>query len=212
MARYTDAVCRLCRREGQKLYLKGDRCLTPKCAFERRSYAPGAHAKKAQFKRSQSDYSLQLREKQKVKRIYGVMERQFRRYFSYALRAKGLTGVTLLVVLESRLDNVVYRLGLAQSRAQARQIVRHGHIVVNGRKTNVPSYLVKPHDVISVRPESRSREYFRTVVGEFMGERPTPPWLSRDSEALTGRVLSRPTRADIDIPINEQLVVEFYSR
>lgn len=211
MARYTDAVCRLCRREGQKLYLKGDRCLTPKCAFERRSYAPGAHAKKAQFKRNQSDYSLQLREKQKVKRIYGVMERQFRRYFSYALRTKGLTGATLLIVLESRLDNVVYRLGLAQSRAQARQIVRHGHIMVNGRKTNVPSYLVKPQDVISVRPESRSREYFRTV-GEFMGERPTPPWLSLDSEALTGRVLSRPTRADIDIPVNEQLVVEFYSR
>jgi small subunit ribosomal protein S4 len=139
------------------------------------------------------------------------MERQFRRYFSYALRTKGLTGATLLIVLESRLDNVVYRLGLAQSRAQARQIVRHGHITVNGRKTNVPSYLVKPQDMISVRPQSRSREYFRTV-GELMGERPTPPWLSLDSEALTGRVLSRPTRADIDIPVNEQLVVEFYSR
>lgn len=211
MARYTDAVCRLCRREGQKLYLKGDRCLTPKCAFERRGYAPGMHAKKAQFKRNQSDYSLQLREKQKVKRIYGVMERQFRRYFRYAVRTKGLTGATLLIVLESRLDNVVYRLGLAQSRAQARQIVRHGHVTVNGRKTNVPSYLVKPNDVIAVRPESRSREYFRTV-GEFLGERPTPPWLSMDSEALTGRVLSRPTRNDIDIPVNEQLVVEFYSR
>jgi len=211
LARYTDAVCRMCRREGQKLYLKGDRCLTPKCAFERRGFAPGMHAKKAQFKRNQSEYSLQLREKQKVKRIYGVMERQFRRYFDHAVRAKGLTGVNLLIILETRLDNVVYRLGLAQSRAQARQIVRHGHIVVNGRKTNVPSYLVKPNDVITVRPESRGREYFQ-AVGAFMGERPTPSWLSLNSEALTGRVLSRPTRQDIDLPVNEQLVVEFYSR
>jgi len=201
----------MCRREGQKLYLKGDRCLTPKCAFERRGFAPGMHAKKAQFKRNQSEYSLQLREKQKVKRIYGVMERQFRRYFDHAVRAKGLTGVNLLIILETRLDNVVYRLGLAQSRAQARQIVRHGHIVVNGRKTNVPSYLVKPNDVITVRPESRGREYFQ-AVGAFMGERPTPSWLSLNSEALTGRVLSRPTRQDIDLPVNEQLVVEFYSR
>jgi len=211
LARYTDAVCRMCRREGQKLYLKGDRCLTPKCAFERRGFAPGMHAKKAQFKRNQSEYSLQLREKQKVKRIYGVMERQFRRYFDHAVRAKGLTGANLLILLETRLDNVVYRLGLAQSRAQARQIVRHGHIIVNGRKTNVPSYLVKPNDVITVRPESRGREYFQ-LVGEFMGERPTPSWLSLNSEALTGRVLSRPTRQDIDLPVNEQLVVEFYSR
>jgi len=201
----------MCRREGQKLYLKGDRCLTPKCAFERRGFAPGMHAKKAQFKRNQSEYSLQMREKQKVKRIYGVMERQFRRYFDHAVRAKGLTGVNLLIILETRLDNVVYRLGLAQSRAQARQIVRHGHIVVNGRKTNVPSYLVKPNDVITVRPESRGREYFQ-AVGAFMGERPTPSWLSLNSEALTGRVLSRPTRQDIDLPVNEQLVVEFYSR
>jgi len=211
LARYTDAVCRMCRREGQKLYLKGDRCLTPKCAFERRGFAPGMHAKKAQFKRNQSEYSLQLREKQKVKRIYGVMERQFRRYFDHAVRAKGLTGVNLLIILETRLDNVVYRLGLAQSSAQARQIVPHGHIVVNGRKTNVPSYLVKPNDVITVRPESRGREYFQ-AVGAFMGERPTPSWLSLNSEALTGRVLSRPTRQDIDLPVNEQLVVEFYSR
>ena len=211
MARYTDAVCRMCRREGQKLYLKGDRCLTPKCAFERRGYVPGAHGKKAQLKRKQSDYSLQLREKQKVKRIYGVMERQFRRYFQHAVRTKGLTGATLLIILESRLDNVVYRLGLAQSRAQARQVVRHGHITVNGRKTNVPSYLVKPNDVVAVRPESRGREYFR-LVGDFMGERATPPWLSLNTEALAGRVINRPSREDIDIPVNEQLVVEFYSR
>ncbi len=211
MARYTDAVCRLCRREGQKLYLKGDRCMSPKCAFERRGVPPGQHARKVQFKRNQSDYSLQLREKQKVKRIYGVMERQFRRYFRYAVRSKGLTGATLLVVLESRLDNTVFRLGFGQSRAQARQLVRHGHITVNGRKTNVPSYLVKPNDVIAIRPESRSREYFR-IMSEYLGERAAPPWLSLDVAGLQGRVLSRPSRQDIDIPINEQLVVEFYSR
>jgi len=211
LARYTDAVCRLCRREGQKLYLKGDRCMSPKCAFERRGVPPGQHARKVTFKRNQSDYSLQLREKQKVKRIYGVMERQFRRYFRYAVRSKGLTGATLLVVLESRLDNTVFRLGFGQSRAQARQLVRHGHITVNGRKTDVPSYLVKPNDVIAVRTESRSREYFR-ILGEYLGERAAPPWLSLDAAALQGRVLSRPSRQDIDIPINEQLVVEFYSR
>ena len=139
------------------------------------------------------------------------MERQFRRYFHYAVRSKGLTGATLLVVLESRLDNTVFRLGFGQSRAQARQLVRHGHITVNGRKTDVPSYLVKPNDVISVRTESRSREYFR-ILGEYLGERAAPPWLSLDAASLQGRVLSRPTRQDIDIPINEQLVVEFYSR
>ncbi|MEA3335821.1 MAG: 30S ribosomal protein S4 [Chloroflexota bacterium] len=211
MARYTEAVCRLCRREGQKLYLKGDRCLSPKCAFERRSYAPGQHSRRAQFRRNQSDFSLQLREKQKVKRIYGVMERQFRRYFKNALRTKGLTGATLLITLESRLDNVVFRLGLASSRAQARQLVRHGHIIVNGRKTNIPSYLVKPDDVIAVRDESRKKQYFRALP-EIMGERPVPEWLSLDSDALVGHVISRPSREDIDIPINEQLVVEFYSR
>jgi small subunit ribosomal protein S4 len=169
------------------------------------------HARKTQFRRTESDYALQLREKQKVKRIYGVMERQFRRYFRYALRTKGLTGATLLAVLESRLDNVVYRLGFANSRAQARQLVRHGHITVNGRKTNVPSYLVKVNDVIAVRPESRARAYFRTL-NEYLGERATPQWLSLDVDALSGRVLSRPTREDIDIPINEQLIVEYYSR
>ena len=211
MARYTDAVCRLCRREGQKLFLKGDRCLSPKCAFERRGYPPGMHARKSQFRRNQSDYSLQLREKQKVKRIYGVMERQFRRYFRYALRTKGLTGATLLSVLESRLDNVVYRLGFASSRAQARQLVRHGHITVNGRKTNVPSYLVKPNDVIAVREESRGRQYFR-MLSEYLGERSAPQWLSLDVASMSGRVVAKPSREDIDITINEQLVVEFYSR
>lgn len=211
MARYTDAVCRLCRREGQKLYLKGDRCLSPKCAFERRGYPPGMHAKKTQFRRTESDYALQLREKQKVKRIYGVMERQFRRYFRYALRTKGLTGATLLQVLESRLDNVVYRLGFAESRSQARQLVRHGHFTVNGRKTNVPSYLVKVNDVIAVRAESRGRTYFRTL-NEYLGERTAPQWLSLDSASLSGRVVAKPAREDIDIPVNEQLVVEYYSR
>jgi small subunit ribosomal protein S4 len=211
LARYTDAVCRLCRREGQKLFLKGERCLSPKCAFERRSYPPGTHARKSQFRRNQSDYALQLREKQKVKRIYGVMERQFRRYFRYSLRTKGLTGATLLSVLESRLDNVVYRLGFASSRAQARQLVRHGHITVNGRKTNIPSFLVKPEDVIAVRTESRSRSYFRNL-SEYLGERPAPQWLSLDAAGMSGKVLARPAREDIDIPVNEQLIVEFYSR
>lgn len=211
MARYTDAVCRLCRREGQKLYLKGDRCLTPKCAFERRGVPPGMHAKKTQFKRTESDYALQLREKQKVKRIYGVMERQFRRYFRYALRTKGLTGATLLIVLESRLDNVVFRLGFADSRAQARQLVRHGHFTVNGRKTNVPSYLVRVNDVIAVRPESRQRAYFRSL-NESLGGRQTPQWLRVDAAAMSGQVINKPTREDIDISINEQLVVEYYSR
>lgn len=211
MARYTDPVCRLCRREGMKLFLKGDRCFSPKCAFERRSYPPGMHAKKTQFKRTESDYALQLREKQKVKRIYGVMERQFRRYFRHALRTKGMTGVTLLQMLESRLDNVVYRLGFASSRAQARQLVRHGHFTVNGRKTNIPSYLVKVDDVIAVRPESRSRTYFRNL-GEFVSERTTPSWLSLDADGMSARVVAKPSREDIDLEINEQLVVEFYSR
>ncbi|MCS6843674.1 MAG: 30S ribosomal protein S4 [Caldilineales bacterium] len=211
MARYTDPVCRLCRREGMKLFLKGDRCFSPKCAFERRSYPPGMHAKKTQFKRTESDYALQLREKQKVKRIYGVMERQFRRYFRHALRTKGMTGVTLLQMLESRLDNVVYRLGFASSRAQARQLVRHGHFTVNGRKTNIPSYLVKVDDVIAVRPESRSRTYFRNL-GEFVSERTAPSWLSLDADGMSARVVGKPSREDIDLEINEQLVVEFYSR
>ena len=151
MARYSDAVCKLCRREEQKLFLKGERCLGPKCAIERRNYPPGDHGKKATFRRKVSDYGRQLREKQKARRVYGVMEKQFRRYFREATRRKGLTGVTLLVILESRLDNVVYRMGFADSRAQARQLVRHGHFNVNGRKTNIPSYNVSPGDVIAVR-------------------------------------------------------------
>ena len=161
MARYTDAVCKLCRREGQKLFLKGERCLGPKCAIERRSFPPGDHGRKAAFRRKMSDFGTQLREKQKARRIYGVMERQFRRYFREASRRKGLTGSTLLSILESRLDNVVYRLGFADSRAQARQLVRHGHFEVNGRKTDIPSYIVNVGDVIAVRSNSNKKEYFK---------------------------------------------------
>ncbi|MCD6289381.1 MAG: 30S ribosomal protein S4 [Anaerolineae bacterium] len=212
MARYTGAVCKLCRREGQKLFLKGERCFSPKCPLEKgRNYPPGMHGKQSQFRRRESEFGLQLREKQKAKRIYGVLERQFRRYFREALRSKGLTGATLLILLERRLDNVVYRLGLADSRAQARQLVRHGHIEVNGRKTNIPSYLVKAGDVISVRERSRKTTYFRDLM-ERLGERPVPEWLSFDPDALTGRVLALPTRDQIDVVINEQLVVEYYSR
>ena len=213
MARYRGPVCRLCRREGMKLFLKGERCYTTKCAFERRSYPPGLHGPSARFRRKASDYALQLREKQKVKRIYGVMERQFRRYFEEASRRKGLTGTTLLQILETRLDNVVYRLGLADSRAQARQLVRHGHIEVNGRKVNIPSYRVKPGDVIRVRDKSRKNAFFRDRA-ELLAEggRVVPDWLELDTNNLAGRVLALPQRHHIDLDIQEQLIVEFYSR
>ncbi len=211
MARYTDPVCRLCRAEGQKLFLKGERCLTPKCAVERRPYVPGMHGPKGGFKRKVSDYNRQLREKQKARRIYGVMERQFRRYFSTASRAKGLTGTTLLTLLESRLDNVVYRLGFADSRAQARQLVRHGHFAVNNQKTDIPSFLVKPGDVVAVRDSSRNNVYFKSL-GDYLHDRSTPAWLSRDTAAMSGRVIELPGRLDIDAQLNEQLIVEFYSR
>ena len=211
MARYTDAVCRLCRREGQKLYLKGDRCMTPKCAFERRGFAPGMHAKKAQFKRNQSDYLLQLREKQKARRIYGLMEHQFSIYFNRAERRSGLTGSNLLILLESRLDNVVYRLGMAASRPQARQLVAHGHIMLNGRKTNIPSALVSEGDLISIRPESSRRTYFKDLR-QNIDDRQVPRWLSLDTGSLSGKILSLPVREDIDVSLNEQLIVEYYSR
>ncbi|MCS7221628.1 MAG: 30S ribosomal protein S4 [Anaerolineae bacterium] len=211
MARYTGPVCRLCRREGQKLFLKGERCLSPKCALEKRPYPPGMHGKGDQFQHKASDYALQLREKQKAKRIYGVLERQFRRYFQEALRSKGLTGATLLIMLERRLDNVVYRLGLADSRAQARQLVRHGHFTVNGKKTDIPSFLVKVGDVISVRERSRKTTYFKEIL-ERLGERMVPEWLSFDRETLTARVVALPTRDQIDVALNEQLIVEYYSR
>jgi small subunit ribosomal protein S4 len=211
MARYNDAVCKQCRREGEKLFLKGERCLTPKCAIERRPYPPGLHGRQAQFRRKVSDYGLQLRAKQKAKRVYGVMERQFRRYFREAERRRGLTGTNLLVLLESRLDNVVYRLGLALSRPQARQLVRHGHFEVNGRKVDIPSYLVQAGDVVAVRQSSRKLAGFREIALD-LEHRAVPDWLSRDDETMSGRVMAMPEREDIDITINEQLIVEYYSR
>ncbi|HML22146.1 MAG TPA: 30S ribosomal protein S4 [Aggregatilinea sp.] len=213
MARYTGPVCKLCRRDGEKLFLKGARCLSAKCSVERRTYPPGQHGKDAQFRRGRgSDYSLQLREKQKARRIYGVLERQFRRYFSEALRRPGLTGSNLLTILESRLDNVVYRLGWADSRAHARQIVQHGHITINGRRTNIPSYLVRPNDVVAIRDESRSRQYFKELRA-YMEDRPqAPEWLSVNMGAMAGTVLRVPERRDVDLPLNEQLIVEYYSR
>lgn len=211
MANYTDAVCKLCRREGQKLFLKGERCLSPKCAIERRNYPPGEHGKKATFRRKVSDYGMQLREKQKARRIYGVMERQFRRYFREATRRKGLTGATLLTLLESRLDNVVYRLGFADSRSQARQLVRHGHFDVNGRKTNIPSYIVSVGDVITVRTNSQSKVYFKDRA-QVMESSRVPDWLTVNLTNMSGSVQAEPSRENIEIPLNEQLIVEYYSR
>lgn len=213
MARYTGPVCKLCRREGEKLYLKGARCLSPKCSFERRSYPPGQHGKDAQFRRGRaSDYSLQLREKQKARRVYGIMERQFRRYFRDALRRPGLTGSNLLSILESRLDNAVYRLGWADSRSHARQLVQHGHIAVNGRRTNVPSYVVRPGDEITVRSNSLKRTYFKEIRAYMEQRPPAPEWLSLDMTTMKGVVQREPERRDVDIPLNEQLIVEYYSR
>ncbi len=208
MARYTGAVCRICRREGEKLFLKGDRCYSDKCSFERRSYAPG---ERGQFRRKLSEYGIQLREKQKVKRMYGLLERQFRRYFERAERSKGVTGEVLLQLLERRLDNVVYRLGLASSRREARQIVRHGHIQVNGRKVDIPSYLVREGDEIAVRESSRGLARFKELA-ESVGSRPIPAWLSLDEESMKGTVLRVPAREDIEAPIKEHLIVELYSR
>ncbi len=211
MARYVDSVCKLCRREGEKLFLKGDRCFSPKCAIERRSYPPGQHGRQGQFRRKESDYGLQLREKQKARRLYGVFERQFRRYFREAQRQKGLTGINLLIILERRLDNVIYRLGLASSRAQARQLVSHGHFDVNGRKTNVSSFLVSPGDIVSVRDNSKKLTYFKEVAKNLDVTR-LPDWLRLDPKNLTGQVVNEPTRDHIDVTLNEQLIVEFYSR
>lgn len=213
MARYTGPVCKLCRREGEKLFLKGERCMTPKCAMERRAYPPGQHGRGTQFRRRgrASEYSRQLREKQKVRRLYGVLERQFRRYYKEASRRKGQTGANLLTLLESRLDNVVYRMGFADSRAQARQLVQHGHFWFNGRPTNIPSRLVKPGDVISVRQQSRQKNFFKERA-QIMEERGVPGWLSLDLRDMSGRVLNLPSREEIDLPINEQMIVEYYSR
>nr|MBN1229948.1 30S ribosomal protein S4 [Anaerolineae bacterium] len=212
MARYTGPVCKLCRREGEKLYLKGSRCYSAKCAMEKRNYPPGQHGRETQFRRGRaSNYALQLREKQKVRRIYGILERQFRRYYRVAQQRSGLTGSNLLSLLESRLDNVVYRMGYAESRAMARQLVQHGHFEVNGRRTNVPSFIVKPGDQIRVRDGSRKRTLFKQI-GDIARERSVPEWVSRNISDLSGTMSRLPERTDIDLTINEQLIVEYYSR
>ena len=211
MARYVDSVCKQCRREGEKLFLKGDRCFSPKCAFERRSYPPGQHGRQGQFRRKESDYGVQLREKQKARRLYGIFERQFRRYFRDAQRQKGLTGINLLILLERRLDNVIYRLGLASSRAQARQLISHGHFDINGRKTNIPSFLVSEGDVIAVRDNSKKTTHFKDLAQNADATR-VPDWLRLDIKTLSGAVVGEPTRDNIDVTLNEQLIVEFYSR
>ncbi len=208
MARYTGAVCRLCRRENTKLYLKGDRCYSDKCSYERRSYAPGQHG---QGRTKYSDYGIQLREKQKVKRMYGLLERQFKNYFKKAERQKGITGTNLLVLLERRLDVVVFRLGFANSLAQARQLVRHNHFLVNGKKVNIPSYLVKVGDVIEVKEKSRQVPPIVEAL-EALPRRGVPGWLELDKENFRGTVKTYPTREDITMPIKEQLIVELYSK
>ena len=209
MARYNGPVCRLCRREGMKLFLKGERCYTEKCAIEKRNLPPGQHGKLRKAK--VVGYGLQLREKQKVKRIYGVLENQFRRYFEMADRTRGITGETLLQLLERRLDNVLYRLGLATSRAQARQLARHGHFTVNGRKVDIPSYQVKAGDVIGVRTASAQNPAIQHALEEVKG-RGVPEWLSFDAASMSGRIASLPTREQINLPVQEQLIVELYSK
>ena len=212
MAKYTGSVCKHCRREGEKLFLKGQRCYTPKCAIERREYPPGDHGRQAQWRRRRvSEYWRQLREKQKTRRVYNVRERQFRRYYAKALQTRGMTGQNLLQMLERRLDNVIYRLNFAESRAQGRLLVTHGHFMVNGRRTDIPSMLIKPGDVIQVRDGSRKRTYFQQLT-QTAESRAAPKWLERDSGNLIARVLQPPERGDIDANLNEQLVVEFYSR
>ena len=208
MGRYTGPVCRLCRRQGEKLMLKGDRCDTRKCAMERRNLPPGQQRPR---RRRISDRGLQLKEKQRARHTYGVLERQFRRHFAEAERRPGITGENLLQILEMRLDNVVYRLGFADSRVQARQVVRHGHITLNGRKTDIPSCAVKPGDVIAWREKSTNTEYYKRVM-EQIQDKIVPEWLSLDRQALSGRALAAPSRSDIDPRIDEKAVVEYYSR
>ncbi|MDO4812558.1 MAG: 30S ribosomal protein S4 [Eubacteriales bacterium] len=208
MARYTGAVCRLCRREGQKLFLKGDRCYTDKCAIERRAYAPGMHGNARNKKLS--EYGVQLREKQKARRYYGVLESQFAEYFEMASKRKGMTGENLLAILESRLDNVVYRLGFAMSRAEARQLVRHGHFTVNGKKVNIPSYLVSVGETIELKDSSRSLDKFKGSL-EANASRVVPKWLEMDKNNVA-KVVAVPAREDIDLPIEEHLIVELYSK
>lgn len=212
MAKYTGPVCRLCRREGEKLFLKGSRCFTPKCGFEKRGYAPGQHGKTKQGRSErESDYARQLRAKQRARRVYGVLERQFRRSFGIALRTRGMTGLNLLQTLEMRLDNAVFRLGMADSRAQARQLVNHGHFVVNGRRADIPSMLLKPGDAIATTDAAKKLTFFKQLP-DFAEKRPCAVWMDRDLKNLSGRVLRLPERAEIDGSLNEQLIVEYYSR
>ncbi|MEK7330996.1 MAG: 30S ribosomal protein S4 [Candidatus Eisenbacteria bacterium] len=209
MAVYHDARCRLCRREGTKLFLKGARCFTDKCAFERRGYAPGEHGKSRRVK--ETNYGQQLREKQKARRIYGILERQFRGYFAKAATAKGVTGEALLQMLERRMDNIVFRLGFAPSRSAARQLVRHGHFHVNGRAVDIPSFLVRAGDEVKVRERSRKLAVVLSALEARKGQG-VPEWMDLNAEQLSGRVLNIPTRANIPVPINEQLIVELYSK
>ncbi|MCL4275110.1 MAG: 30S ribosomal protein S4 [Anaerolineales bacterium] len=215
MAKSLSPVCKLCRREGEKLYLKGERCFTPKCSFEKRSFAPGQHGRTASRggmgTGRASDFARQLRAKQKARRIYGVLERQFRRYYDTAITRRGLTGLNLLQILESRLDNVIFRLGFASSRAQARLLVTHGHFTVNGRRTDVPSMLLGEGDVITVRDGSSKLSYFKELSA-FAEKRNSPSWLNRDITNMSGSVARMPERAEIDGSLDEQLIVEYYSR
>lgn len=206
MARYTDASCRLCRREGQKLFLKGERCYSTKCAIEKRNYAPGQHG---QSRKKISEYGIQLREKQKAKRFYGILETQFRNYFDKAAKKKGITGENLLIMLETRLDNVVFRMGFASSRKEARQLVRHGHFTVNGRKQDIPSFAVKAGDVVKVKEKSVSSPKFKEIKDMSIS---VPSWITVDVEKLEGKVVELPRRDDIDTPIAEHLIVELYSK
>jgi len=208
MARYTGAVCRLCRREGTKLFIKGERCFTEKCSFDRRPYPPGAHG---QGRMRASDYRDQLREKQKVKRIYGILEKQFRLYFKRADAMKGVTGENLLLLLERRLDSTVYRMGLATSRAEARQLVRHNHFTINGKKVNIPSYLVRPGDEVTVKEKSRKVTRITAAI-EGAERRPRMSWVEFEADKFTGTVKSTPVRDEMTLPINEQLIVELYSK
>ena len=211
MARYRGPVCRLCRREGMKLFLKGERCYGPSCAIEKRNYFPGQHGKTRRPRRMLG-YGLQLREKQRVRRIYGVLERQFRNYYRKAVQMKGVVGENLLSLLERRLDNVIYRMGFGTSRSQARQTVRHGHVQVNGRKVNIPSFIVKPHDVIEIRENRRKHSGILAAV-ESTAHMLTPSWLEVDREKQSGRITGMPRRDElVQVPINEQLIVELYSR
>lgn len=208
MARYTGAVCRLCRREGQKLFLKGERCYTNKCSISRRAYAPGQHG---QGRKKTSEYGLQLRAKQMTRRYYGVLESQFRHYYELAEHREGKTGEVLLSLLETRFDNVVYRCGWGNSRAEARQLVVHGHFQINGKRVDIPSYLTKPGEVISICEKSRSSEKFKSVL-EANASRPKPKWLEVNNEALEAKIIALPTKEDIDLPVEETLIVELYSK